>query len=134
LQFYLHHILVIHKIKTTVNMKVCGFCYEIHFHYRLIHLYIYKMNWIFFWGVLINGWLTSLFQSYNKKFKCPTIGFTCKPIWLQIIWIYGWICVLRKQNKKTWFLIKLFSKNQTLFRGRRSYNQWVIDFSLPVIQ
>jgi hypothetical protein len=26
----------------------------------------------------INEWLTSLFQSDNTKFKCPTIGFTCK--------------------------------------------------------
>jgi hypothetical protein len=25
--------LVIHKRKITVNMKVSGFCYEIHFHY-----------------------------------------------------------------------------------------------------
>jgi hypothetical protein len=45
-----------------------------------IHLCIYKMSWNFFLGVLINGWLTSLFQSYNKKFKCPTIGFTCKHV------------------------------------------------------
>jgi hypothetical protein len=38
------------------------------------------MSWTFFSGslLLINEWLTSLFQSYNKMFKCPTIGFTCK--------------------------------------------------------
>jgi len=36
---------------------------------------------------------------------------------------------LRKQNKKTWFLIKLFSKNQTLFRGRRGHDHMVVGFT-----
>ena len=41
---------------------------------------LHQMSWTFFSGslLLINEWLTSLFQSYNKMFKCPTIGFTCK--------------------------------------------------------
>jgi hypothetical protein len=38
--------------------------------------------------------------------------------------------VLRKQNKfKTWFFIKLFSKNQTLFRGRCGHDHMVVGFS-----
>jgi hypothetical protein len=45
-------------------------------HQRRSKFYTRELN--FFRGVLINEWLTSLFQSYNKKFKCPTIGFTCK--------------------------------------------------------
>ena len=55
--------------------------------YIYIYIYILRINFfkdknpipgevIFFWGVLINDCL--LFQSYIKKCKCPTIGFTCK--------------------------------------------------------
>ena len=42
------------------------------------------------------------------------------------IWLN--MCI-EKKNKKTWFLIKLLSKNQTLFRGRCGHDHMVVGFA-----
>jgi hypothetical protein len=59
-------------------MYTCIYILGINFFFTPKKIKILHPRVEFFRGVLINEWLTSLFQSYNKKFKCPTIGFTCK--------------------------------------------------------
>jgi hypothetical protein len=39
------------------------------------------------------------------------------------------VCIEKTKQTQTWFLIKLFSKNQTLFRGRCGHDHMVVGFA-----